>query len=155
MKIIILNVGRVRQQFIKDGEAEYLKRLKGPWGIELQELGLEAPDSLSARQVQEQEGDAVLKRIKPGEFVVILDERGKLISSQEFSAYCAQRMNSGIKTLWFVIGGAHGFSDKVRARADYLLALSPMTFPHQLTRLVLIEQLYRSYTLQQGIGYHK
>lgn len=155
MKIIVLNVGRVRQSFIKEGEVEYLKRLKAGFQVELQELGLEAPDSMSAQQVQEREGEEVLKRIKSGEYLVVLDERGKSISSKEFSAFCAARMSSGVKTLWFVIGGAFGFSEKVRQRADYILSLSTLTFPHQFARLMLIEQLYRSYTLMQGIGYHK
>jgi 23S rRNA (pseudouridine1915-N3)-methyltransferase len=155
MKIIVLNVGRVRQSFIKAGEDEYLKRLRGGFQVEVQELGLEAPESMSAQQVQEREGEEVVRRIKPGEYVVVLDERGKACTSKEFSAFCAARMNSGVKSLWFVIGGAYGFSEKVRHRADYILSLSALTFPHQLTRLILIEQLYRTYTIMQGTGYHK
>ena len=155
MKIVVLSVGRVRQQFIKDGEHEYLKRLKSGFQVELQELGLEAPESMSQQQVQEREGDELLKRIKPGEYVVALDERGKAASSKDLSGICAARMNAGTKVLWFVIGGAYGFSEKVRQRADYVLSLSALTLPHQLARLVLIEQLYRAYTIQQGINYHK
>ncbi len=155
MKIVVLSVGRVRQQFVKDGELEYLKRLKSGFQVELQELGLEAPESMSQQQVQEREGDELLKRIKPNEYVVALDERGKTVSSKELSALCATRMNSGTKVLWFVIGGAYGFSEKVRQRADYVLSLSALTLPHQMARLVLVEQLYRAYTIQQGINYHK
>ena len=135
MKIVVLSVGRVRQQFIKDGELEYLKRLKGGFQVEVQELGLEAPESMSPQQVQEREALEVLKRIKPGEFVVALDERGKTATSKELSALCAARMNAGAKVLWFVIGGAYGFAEKVRQRADYVLSLSALTMPHQLARL--------------------
>ncbi len=155
MKLVVLSVGRVRQQFVRDGEEEYLKRLKGGLQVELQELGLEAPESMSAPEVQEREGREVLKRIKDGDYVVALDERGKSLSSKEVGAFIASRMNAGTKTLWLVIGGAYGLSGEVRRRADLLLSLSALTFPHQLARLVLIEQLYRSYTLLKGISYHK
>lgn len=155
MKIVVLSVGRVRQQFIKDGELEYLKRLKGGFQVELQELGLDAPESMSPQQVQEREGETLLKRIKPGEYIVALDERGRPATSKELSSLCSARMNAGTKMLWFVIGGAYGFSETVRQRADYVLSLSALTLPHQLARLVLVEQLYRAYTIQQGIGYHK
>lgn len=155
MKIVVLSVGRVRQQFIKDGEQEYLKRLKAGFQVELQELGIDAPESLGAQQAQEREGEELLKRFKPSDFVVALDERGKAIASKELSALCAERMNAGTKALWFVVGGAYGLSEKVRQRANYILSLSALTFPHQLARLLLVEQLYRAYTIQQGIGYHK
>lgn len=155
LKIIVLSVGRVRQAFIKDGEADYLKRLKAGFQVELQELGLECPESMPAKEVQEREGTEVLKRFKDGDYIVVLDERGTALSSLAFSSLCSTRMNAGTKSMYFVVGGAYGFSEKVRQRANYILSLSALTFPHQLTRLILLEQIYRAYTISQGIRYHK
>ena len=155
LKFIVLSVGRVRQAFIKDGEADYLKRLKAGFQVELQELGLECPESMPANEVQEREGTEVLKRFKDGDYIVVLDERGTALSSLAFSSLCSTRMNAGTKSMYFVIGGAYGFSEKVRQRANYILSLSALTFPHQLTRLILLEQIYRAYTISQGIRYHK
>jgi 23S rRNA (pseudouridine1915-N3)-methyltransferase len=156
MKIRIVSVGKVRQSFIRDGEAEYLKRIKGNGlVVTLEELGLDSPQSLRPEEIKEREGEEILKRIKAGELVVVLDERGKSPSSKEFAHRVDQWMQSGTKTAVFVIGGAYGFSEKVRHAADYVLSLSSMTLPHQLTRLMLVEQLYRVQTLLQGTGYHK
>jgi 23S rRNA (pseudouridine1915-N3)-methyltransferase len=85
----------------------------------------------------------------------VLDERGKEMSSKALSEFVQTRMNSGVKSVCFVIGGAYGFAEKVRQEADLILSLSALTFPHQLTRMLLVEQLYRSHTLIKGISYHK
>jgi len=150
-----MSVGRVRQQFVLHGEGEYLQRIKGSFQVELVELGLEAPDSMSAAQVQAREAEEVLKRTKSYDYVIALDERGKSVSSRQFCDLIQGRMNSGNKTVCFLIGGAYGFDEKVRQGADSIISLSPLTFPHQLTRLVLVEQLYRAHTLMRGISYHK
>lgn len=156
MKITILNVGRVRQSFVREGEEEYIKRLRGtPCAVNLLELGLEVPDSMGAKEVMEREGGEVVKKLDGYDFIVVLDERGKEISSQAFSQFVDKRMQAGTRSLVFVIGGAFGFSEKVRQRADYVLSLSQLTLPHQLTRLVLVEQIYRAHTLLRGISYHK
>jgi 23S rRNA (pseudouridine1915-N3)-methyltransferase len=155
MKLTILSVGRVRQAFIKEGEGEYLQRLKGSLPVELSELGLEAPESMSPSEVQEREAVETLKRVQGCDYLVVLDERGKSISSVDFSKFLQGRMNAGTRSLCFVIGGAFGFSEKVRQGADYILSLSALTMPHQLTRLVLLEQIYRAHTMMRGIRYHK
>lgn len=156
MKLTILNVGRVRQQFIKAGEEEYAKRLKGtPCAIELVELSLDAPESLSPDVVREREGVELEKRLGRFDFVVMLDERGSQLSSESFAQLIEGWMRDGIRSVAFVIGGAFGFSDGVRSKADYLLSLSKFTLPHQLARLVLVEQIYRAHTLIRGISYHK
>jgi 23S rRNA (pseudouridine1915-N3)-methyltransferase len=156
MKIRIISVGKVRQSFVKDGEAEYLKRIKGSGlHVTLEELGLDGSQSLKPEEVQEREGQELLKRLKPGELLVVLDERGRSLSSKQFANVVEGWMRSGTKTVVFVIGGAYGFSENVRQSADYVLSLSAMTLPHQLTRLVLVEQIYRAQTLVQGVGYHK
>jgi len=156
MKISIIQVGRVRQSFIKDGEQEYSKRLRAtPYAFSVVELGLEAPESLRAAEVQEREAVELLKRLDGYEWVIVLDERGKQLASPEFSQLLDLRMNAGTRSVAFVIGGAYGFSEKIRQRADYVLSLSKLTLPHQVTRLVLVEQLYRAYTISKGIAYHK
>jgi 23S rRNA (pseudouridine1915-N3)-methyltransferase len=155
MKVVIVSVGRVRQSFIKEGEGEYLQRLKGTFPVELCELGLEAPESMSPSEVQEREAVEALKKVQGYDYLVVLDERGKSISSPDFSKFLQGRMNAGTRSLCFVIGGAFGFSEKVRQEADYILSLSALTMPHQLTRLVLLEQIYRAHTILRGIRYHK
>jgi 23S rRNA (pseudouridine1915-N3)-methyltransferase len=155
MKVVVLSVGRVRQSFVVEGEREYLQRIRGSFQVELAELGMEAPDSMSASEVKEREGTELLKRLQSFDHVVVLDERGKGMTSPQLSDFVQARMNSGIKSLCFVIGGAYGFAEKVRQRANTILSLSSLTFPHQLTRLVLVEQLYRAHTLMKGIKYHK
>jgi 23S rRNA (pseudouridine1915-N3)-methyltransferase len=156
MKITVLNVGKVRQSFIREGEQEYMKRLQGtPLAVSLVELGLEAPESLAPAAVQDREATELLKRLEPYEYVVALDERGKKLSSKDFAALLTKQMVAGTRTLAFVIGGAYGFSEKVRQRASYVLSLSDLTLPHQLARLVLVEQIYRAHTLIKGISYHK
>ena len=106
-------------------------------------------------EVQAREADEVLKKTKGYDYLVVLDERGKEMTSKAFSEFVQTRMNSGIKTVCFAIGGAFGFAEKVRQEADLILSLSALTFPHQLTRMLLVEQLYRAHTLMKGISYHK
>lgn len=156
MKISILNVGKVRQSFIKEGEQEYLKRLHStPLAISLIELGLDVPESLAPVEIQEREGGELVKRLESFEYVVALDERGKRLSSKDFAALLNKQMVAGTRSIAFVIGGAYGLSENVRQKASYVLSLSDLTLPHQLTRLVLVEQIYRAYTLLKGIAYHK
>lgn len=155
MKIVVLSVGRVRQRFVLDAEGEYLQRIKGSFQVELVELGMESPESMKPAEVQAREAEEVLKKIKTYDYLVVLDERGKEISSRALSEFIQTRMNSGSKSVCFVIGGAYGFAEKVRQEADLILSLSALTFPHQLTRMLLVEQLYRSHTLIKGISYHK
>lgn len=155
MRIVVLSVGRIRQRFVREGEAEYLQRIRGCFSVELVELGLDAPESLSPAEVQSREGEEVLKRVSSYDHVVVLDERGKSMTSPQFGEFLQMRMNAGTKSICFVIGGAFGFSEKVRQRANSILSLSSLTFPHQMTRLILVEQLYRAFTLMKGISYHK
>ena len=155
MKIVVLSVGRVRQRFVLDAEGEYLQRIKGSFQVELVELGMESPESMKPAEVQSREAEEVLKKTKNYDYLVVLDERGKEMSSKALSEFVQTRMNSGVKSVCFVIGGAYGFAEKVRQEADLILSLSALTFPHQLTRMLLVEQLYRSHTLIKGINYHK
>ena len=152
MKVSILNVGKVRQDFIIQGEREYLKRLSSSLKVDLLELGVDSPDSLGAEQAREREASEITRKLAGYDYIVALDERGKLVTSKEFSTLIQGRMNAGTKHVCFLIGGAFGLSEKVRQSAHYILSLSSLTFPHQLTRLILIEQIYRAQTLMQGVG---
>lgn len=139
-RIRVIAVGKVRKRWIQDGLAVYLKRLPGLVVSELR-------DGDPAR-----EGQALLAELRSEERLVALCEEGELLSSQAL----AQRLQgSGSERLAFVIGGADGLDPALKARARWLLSLSPMTFPHELARLLLVEQLYRAQTIQQGGPYHK
>ena len=155
MKITVLSVGRVRQEFVLAGEAEYKQRLGKEIKLELQELGIESPTSMSESEVKEREADQLLKKIDQFDYVVVLDETGKGISSVEFSKLIDSRMQSGTRHLGFIIGGSFGFSERVRQAADSVISLSRLTFPHQIARLILVEQIYRAHTLMRGVRYHK
>ena len=155
MKLVILSVGKVRQSFIREGEAEYLQRIKGSFHLEVAELGLDAPDSLSPEEVKEREAKEILKKLNAFDFVIVLDERGKRLTSEKFSELLGARMTSGARSVCIIIGGAYGFAESVRQQADYVLSLSDLTLPHQLARLVVVEQCYRAFTMMKGIRYHK
>lgn len=155
MKITVLSVGKVRQEFVLAGEGEYKQRLGKEIKLELQELGIESPTSMSDSEVKEREADQLLKKMEQFDYVVVLDEIGKVLTSVELSKIIDLRMQSGTRHLVFIIGGSFGFSDRVRQAADMVISLSRLTFPHQIARLILVEQIYRAHTLMRGIRYHK
>ena len=139
-RIRILAVGKVRKGWLSDGVALYRKRLPGLEVVELRDGGME------------REATAILAALRPDERLVALTEEGQTYSSIAF-AHALE--GSGSERLAFVIGGADGLDPTLRARADWRLSLSPMTFPHELARLLLLEQLYRALSIQQGGPYHR
>lgn len=155
MKITFICIGKTGKKFLEDGEQEYLQRLRHYAKVER----IEIPDiknarKLSMEQVKKAEGTEILSKIAPGDDLVLLDERGKHLSSVEFSNFLQKRFNQGGKGIYFVVGGAYGFSDEVYNRATDKLSLSSMTFSHQMIRMIFFEQLYRAFTILRGEPYH-
>lgn len=155
MKIRIISVGRVRESYLLEGEAEYLKRFGNRWQVAIEEVPNEKFASLPVEQLKQKEGESVIAKLAERDFVVALDEHGRSFTSVGFSKIIERECVSGRSDFVFAIGGAHGWHKNVKARANLLLSLSEMTLPYQVTRLVLVEQLYRAFTLLHGTPYHK
>ena len=159
MKIKIVTVGKLKEKYLKDGIAEYSKRLSRFANLEMIELADEkTPDRASNSENQkilELEGTRILSKIADRDFVIVLAIEGKTLSSEEFSKQLEQAPINGFSTLTFVIGGSLGLSPQVKKRANLFLSFGRLTLPHQLMRLVLVEQIYRAFTIQQGSPYHK
>lgn len=159
MKIKIVTVGKLKEKYLKDGIAEYSKRLSRFANLEMIELADEkTPDRASNSENQkilEIEGTRILSKIADRDFVIVLAIEGKTLSSEEFSKQLEQAPINGFSTLTFVIGGSLGLSSQVKKRANLSISFGRLTLPHQLMRLVLVEQIYRAFTIQQGSPYHK
>jgi len=155
MKIRLLMVGKTKERFIEEGYAFYRNRIMNylPFD-EFIIPALKNSRNLTPEEFKMREGELILKNCREDDFMVLLDEKGKSLSSIEFSQFVQQRMNSGIKTLTFVIGGAYGFSEEVYKLAKAKVSLSPLTFSHQLARIVFMEQLYRAMTILRNEPYH-
>ncbi len=155
MKITLLTVGKTDVKWVKDGLETYVSRLKHyiPFAVtEIPEL--KNVSALGREQIKEKEGELILRLLKPQDEVLLLDEHGKEYRSVEFAKFLEDRISRSGKDIVFVIGGAYGFSQAVRSRADGSLSLSRMTFSHQMVRTVFAEQLYRAFTIIKGEPYH-
>ena len=159
MKIKIVTVGKLKEKYLRDGIAEYSKRLSRFANLEMIELADEkTPDRASDSENQkilELEGTRILSKIGDRDFVIVLAIEGKTLSSEQFSKQLEQAPINGFSTLTFVIGGSLGLSPQVKKRANLSISFGRLTLPHQLMRLVLVEQIYRAFTIQQGSPYHK
>ena len=159
MKIKLVTVGKLKEKYLKDGIAEYSKRISRFAAVEMIELADEkTPDRASDSEnekILNLEGNRILSKIGDREFVVVLAIEGKTLSSEEFSKQLEQASINGFSTLTFVIGGSLGLSPQVKKRANLSLSFGRLTLPHQLMRLVLVEQIYLAFTIQQGSPYHK
>jgi 23S rRNA (pseudouridine1915-N3)-methyltransferase len=150
MPIRILAIGKRHEPWIEAGIERYEKRLKRPFDVSWVLLPHSSRDGLSARQ---EESERLLGRIDDDEFVILLDERGKMIDSPALSAHLLSPLESS-KSITIIIGGAYGVDDSIHRRANMVWSLSPLVFPHQLVRLILIEQLYRAQEIAVGGPYH-
>ncbi|GAB4265340.1 23S rRNA (pseudouridine(1915)-N(3))-methyltransferase RlmH [Thermincola ferriacetica] len=159
MHINIIAVGKIKEKYLIAGINEYLKRLKPYARVEVTEVPDEwEPENASAAEqelVREREGEKILRHIKQGATVVVLVINGKMLSSEELAGQMQDWALQGKSELYFVIGGSLGLHKKVLERADLQLSFGKMTFPHQLMRLVLVEQIYRAFKINRGEKYHK
>ncbi|MCQ2286308.1 MAG: 23S rRNA (pseudouridine(1915)-N(3))-methyltransferase RlmH [Bacteroidales bacterium] len=155
MNIELLCIGKENADHFEDAISQYVKKIKlyNNFGITVIPY-LKNTKSLSFEEQKKKEGELLLKKIDNTDFVVLLDERGKEIRSTEFANFLQQKMNSGIKKLVFIIGGAYGFSEEVYRRQNAQISLSKLTFPHLMTRLIFVEQLYRAFTILHNEPYH-
>ena len=155
MKIELIIVGKTDSSWIQDGFNVYKKRLSHYISFNTVLIpNLKNRKNLSIQQQKDLEGKLILKYIQPTDFVVLLDEKGKSLSSIDFSNFLQQKMNIGTKKLVFVIGGAYGFSKEIYDVSNQLFSLSKMTFSHQMIRPFFVEQLYRAFTILNNEPYH-
>ena len=155
MTIKLLYIGKTDNRELKQLIEVYKNRLQFYNKFEIDIIpDLKKTKSLDENQQKEKEGELILAKVQNSDFLVLLDENGKEFSSEKFSAYIQKRLNSGLKQLIFVIGGPYGFSEAVYQRADSKVALSQMTFSHQMVRLFFTEQLYRAFTILKNEPYH-
>jgi len=159
MKITILAVGKLKEKYWKQAIAEYEKRLGAYSKIEMIEVPDEkAPETMSDKEIEQvkaKEGQRLLTKIKPQAIVITLEIQGKMLSSEGLAKELQQRMTQGQSDFVFVIGGSNGLHQDVLNRSNYALSFSKMTFPHQMMRVVLIEQVYRAFKIMRGEAYHK
>lgn len=159
MRVKIIGVGKLKEKYLKQGIAEYAKRLSAFCKFEIVEVPDEkAPENLSAagmEKIKEIEGQRILEKVKDKEYVFVLAIKGKELSSEELAEEIANLTTYGKSDLTFIIGGSLGTSQAVLDRADFSISFGRFTLPHQLMRLVLTEQIYRGFMIDAGRTYHK
>ena len=155
VKILVLAIGKTDEQWVQEALLKYSKRLQYYLSFEFEVIqDLKNTKNLSEVQQKEKEGALIMKKLNPTDKVVLLDEKGKEYRSVEFAKHLQQHMNSSVKRLVFIIGGPYGFSPQLYAKAQSKLALSKMTFSHQMIRPFIVEQLYRAMTILKNEPYH-
>jgi len=155
MNIKLITIGKTDNKNLQSLIDEYTKRLSFYVKFELEIIpDIKNVKNLSEAQQKEKEGELILSKITPTDHLILLDENGKTFSSVGFSEFLQKKMNAGIKTLVFVIGGPYGFSETVYKQAVGKVSLSEMTFSHQMVRLFVIEQIYRGFTILRNEPYH-
>ena len=159
MKITLITVGKIKEKYLRDAIAEYSKRLSRYCKLEIVEVADEKTPDQASETVEEniraKEGERILKYIKDDMYVITLEIDGKMLSSEEFAGKIESLGVQGKSSIVFVIGGSIGLGKEVLRRSDYALSFSKMTFPHQLMRVILLEQVYRGYRIINGAPYHK
>lgn len=159
MKITVITVGKIKEKYLKDAIAEYSKRLSRYCKLEIIEVADEkTPDQASEsveNVIREREAERIMRFIKDDMFVITLEIRGKMLDSEKFAEKIEALGIQGISRIAFIIGGSIGLGEDVMKRSDYALSFSKMTFPHQLMRVILLEQIYRGFRIIHGEPYHK
>ena len=155
MKMTLLTMGKTDRDWVRQGLDIYLARLKHYVRFDVREIPeLKKVSALDPAQIKVREGELILKCLQPSDELVLLDERGEMLSSVAFSRFIGERLNRSGHDLVFAVGGAYGFSDAVYDRANGRISLSRMTFSHQMVRAIFAEQLYRAFTILRGEPYH-
>lgn len=155
MNIELIVVGRTDSAAIEALVVEYIKRINHYCKFSLTVIpDIKATKNLSPKQIRSAEAEAIIKQLQPSDYIVLLDEKGSQYRSIEFAQWVQKRLNSGVKRVVIVVGGAFGFADEIYARATAELSLSKMTFTHQFVRVIIAEQLYRAFTILRNEPYH-
>lgn len=158
MKFHVVCIGKLKDAYLRDGVAEFVKRMRSYGGITITELNEskigDKPSDADRKQVVIEEGQRLLKAVPKSAYTVLLDVYGKTMSSEKLAAMVSQLEVDGISDMAFIIGGAFGVSDELRQAVKYKLSFSPMTFTHQMVRLLLVEQIYRSAKINRNEPYH-
>lgn len=155
MKILLISIGSIKDQSLRQLQQRYAARL--PFYMPFEHISLpdvKVPRNAGADIIKQREGEAILARVQSGDFLVLMDERGKELSSRDLADFISRKSAALARNLVFVIGGPYGFSQAVYDRADMLLAISKMTFTHEMACVITTEQLYRAQTIIRGEPYH-
>ena len=159
IKIEVIAIGKIKEKYLKDAISEYSKRLGKYCNLSIIELPDEkTPDNASdieCDKIRDLEGERILSKIKEGAYIIALDIKGKMMDSEAFSQKIEQIATYNSSCIQLIIGGSLGLSEKVLKRATFRLSFSKMTFPHQLMRVILLEQIYRAFRIMKGEPYHK
>jgi len=159
MRITIVAVGKLKEKYWRDAVDEYTKRLSRFCHVSIIEVQEEyCPDNPSdslIEKVKAKEGERILNKIKDDSFVIILDVKGKRVSSEAFADMLKKQVNMGKSSFVFVIGGSYGLSREVQDRGHFILSMSDMTFPHQMARVIILEQIYRAFKIINNEPYHR
>jgi 23S rRNA (pseudouridine1915-N3)-methyltransferase len=155
MKVSLIMVGKTDFAFVEEGEALYADRISRYVLFEKIVIkDIKNRKALDASQIKKNEGVEILSKMQPGDYVVLLDDKGREFNSISFANYMEAKLNTTSKRMVFVIGGAYGFSEEVYQRANEKISLSKMTFSHQIIRVIFLEQLYRAFSILKGEPYH-
>ena len=158
MRFYVVCIGKLKDAYLRDGVAEFVKRMRPYGGITITELNEskigDKPSDADRKQVVDDEGERLLKAVPKNAYTVLLDVYGKTMSSEDLAKTVAKLEVDGVSDMAFIIGGAFGVSEALRQSANYKLSFSPMTFTHQMVRLLLVEQIYRASNINRNEPYH-
>lgn len=158
MRFYVVCIGKLKDAYLRDGVAEFVKRMRPYGGITITELNEskigDKPSDADRKQVVVEEGERLLKAVPKNAYTVLLDVYGKTMSSEDLAKTIAKLEVDGISDMAFIVGGAFGVSDELRKSVNYKLSFSPMTFTHQMVRLLLVEQIYRASKINRNESYH-
>ncbi len=159
MKITVISVGKIKEKYLNDGINEFKKRLSRYCTLNLIQVADEkCPETLSKSEketIKNREGDKILSKIKENSFIISLEINGKMLSSEELASFIQKKMTAGSSHFTFIIGGSLGLSNSVKSKASISLSFSKMTFPHQMMKMILLEQVYRAFRIIKNEPYHK